>query len=112
MRIQLDADENYTVKEVVEYVGQALNFIGEQSPGNDLQYSASDIYWTLRNLLNYVNGRVQGEFVLKRLKKGSWGIEYTDEKNATRKAHERHRKELKRTADYIHELTGHRPPWG
>jgi hypothetical protein len=110
--IQLDNDKNYTVKEVIELAGLALDFIGEQAPDNELQFSATDVYWTLRNLLDYVNRQTRGEFTLKRLKKGSWGLEYTDKKAAKRKADERHRREKKRTADYLHKLTGHRPPWG
>lgn len=110
--IQLDGDKTYTAKEVIELAGLALDFIGEQAPDSDLQYAASDVYWTLRNLLNYVNRQTQGEFVLKRLKKGSWGLEYTDKKAAKRKADERHRGELKRTADFLQKLTDRRPPWG
>ena len=111
-KIELDAKKNYTAKEITEIVAKALNFMGTQSEHNDLQYSSSDVYWLLSDLLRYVNARMQGEFVLKRLRKGVWGIEYTTEKAAKRKADERSRREVSRTADYIQEMTERRPPWG
>ena len=110
LAIQLDTDKSYTAQEITEIVMQALNFVGEQSPQNNLQYASTDVYWVLRNLLSYINVRMQGEFVLKRLKKGAWGIEYRAEKAAKRKADERNQRELRRTADYIQEMTKHRPP--
>ncbi|MCZ6679829.1 MAG: hypothetical protein O7E52_21565 [Candidatus Poribacteria bacterium] len=110
--IQLDSDNAHTVKELTELVRLVLEFVGDEVPAESLEYSTSDVYWTLRSLLNYVNRQIPGEVVLKRLKKGSWGLEYTDEKAAKRKADERHRRELKRTADYIQELTDRRPSWG
>ena len=111
-KIELAADQSYTAKEIIAEVVKALNFVASQSKHNDLKYSSSDVYWVLNDLLHYVNARMQGEFVLKRLKKGVWTIEYMTEKAAKRKADERHRRELDRTADYIQEMTEHRPPWG
>ena len=55
---------------------------------------------------------MKGEIVLKRLKKGAWGIEYIDGDIAKRKAEEQHIKELRRTADYIQQITNDRPSWG
>ena len=72
--IQLDSEKHYTAKEVVELTRLALDFIGEQGSDSDLQYAATDVYWILRNLLDYVNQQAGGEFTLKRLRKGSWGI--------------------------------------
>ena len=112
LTVQLDSDKTHTKNEVIEIVMQSLNFVREQSPQKTLQYSSSDVYWVLKNLLNYINRRVDGEFVLKRLKKDAWGIEYADASIAKRKADERHKKELRRTADYIQQMTNDRPSRG
>lgn len=112
LTVQLDSDKTHTPHEVIEIVMQSLNFVREQSTQNDLQYSSSDVYWVLRNLLDYINRRIDGEIVLKRLKKDAWGIEYTAGSNAKRKAAEQHKKELRRTADYIQQMTNDRPSWG
>jgi len=112
MNIKLEADDAYPVQAMTELVKQALTCIGEQLAEEPIEFSASDVYWTMQSLLDYVNRHIKGEFALKRLKKGSWSLEYTDSKAAQRKAAARHKRELKRTADYLESLTGRRPKWG
>lgn len=102
--IQLDGDKHYTAKEAVELARLALDFIGEQGADSDLRYAASDVYWILRNLLDYVNRQAGGEFTLKRLRKGSWGLEYNAKTAAKRKADDAARRELKRTQEYLEQL--------
>ena len=109
--IQLDSDKSYTAKEVVELARLALDFIGEQGSDSDLRYAATDVYWMLRNLLDYVNEQAGGEFNLKRLRKGSWGLEYNDKKAAKRKADEAANREIKRTAEYLEQLRTRRSTW-
>ncbi len=102
--IQLDGDKHYTAKEAVELARLALDFIGEQGADSDLRYAASDVYWILRNLLDYVNQQAGGEFTLKRLRKGSWGLEYNAKTAAKRKADDAARREIKRTQEYLEQL--------
>ncbi len=102
--IQLDSDKQYTAKEAVEFARLALDFIGTQGADSDLRYAASDVYWILRNLLDYVNQQAGGEFTLKRLRKGSWGLEYNDKTAAKRKADDAAHQEIKRTAEYLKQL--------
>lgn len=109
--IQLDSDKSYTPKEAVELVRLALDFIGEQGSDSDLRYAASDVYWILRNLLDYVNAQAGGEFNLKRLRKGSWGLEYNDKKAAKRRADDAARQEIKSTAAYLKKLKTRRSTW-
>lgn len=109
--IQLDSDKNYTAKEVVELTRLALDFIGEQGSDSDLQYAATDVYWILRNLLDYVNEQAGGEFTLKRLRKGSWGLEYNDKTSAKRKADDAAQREIKRTTKYLEQLRTRRSTW-
>ena len=109
--IQLDGDKSYSAKEVTEFAKLALDFIGEQGADSDLQYAATDVYWTLRNLLDYVNRQAGGEFTLKRLRKGSWGLEYNKKTSAKRKADDAAHREVKRTAKYLEELKTRRSSW-
>jgi hypothetical protein len=74
LTIQLDSDKTHTAQEIIEIVMLSLDFVGERSTQNNLQYSSSDVYWVLRNLLDYINRRMEGEFVLKRLKKGALAV--------------------------------------
>ena len=71
--IQIE-EKSYTVKEVAEIVQQITGYIGDQSHHNTLTYSASDVYWVIRDLLRYINGRMDGEFVLTAKQKGTWQI--------------------------------------
>ncbi len=111
-RIQLDANGSYTVPEVADFVKTALEYVGRESKSNPLRYSASDVYWILHDFLRYVNAHTEGEFVLTRLKKGTWRIDYHTEDAATKKVKAHHTRELQETADYIEDLSGRRPPWG
>ena len=111
-RIQLDANRSYTVPEVAEFVKIALEYVGRESKSNPLRYSASDVYWILHDFLRYVNAHTEGEFVLTRLKKGTWRLDYQTEDAAAKKAKAHQARELRETADYIENLSGRRPSWG
>ena len=109
--IQLDNNRSYTASEVVELVKLTLDFIGEQGADTELRYGAIDVYWLLRNLLDYVNSQAGGEFILKSLRKGSWTLEYNDKTSAKRKADEAARREIKRTKEYLEKLKNRRSAW-
>ena len=76
-------DKNYTVAEVSQIIIDTLSHVSDQSRFNNLQYSAADVYWVLNGLLGYINNRVEGEFKLQNLKKGTWQIQYKNQKNKT-----------------------------
>jgi hypothetical protein len=111
-RIELEDNKTYTAEEVAEKVKQAVDFIGKQSEDNPLRYSYWDVYYLLHDLLRYVNRNMEGKFVLKRLKKGSWRLVHVAEADARRKGSEKHKREIQQTADFLEDLTGRRPPWG
>ena len=104
-------DKNYTVAEVSQIIIDTLSHVSDQSRFNNLKYSAADVYWVLNSLLGYINNRMEGEFKLQNLKKGTWQIQYTNQKKAERLSNQEQEKKKKRTADYIEQLTGKRPPW-
>ena len=104
-------DKNYTVAEVSQIIIDTLSHVSDQSRFNNLKYSAADVYWVLNGLLGYINNRVEGEFKLQNLKKGTWQIQYTNQKKAERLSNQEQEKKKNRTANYIEQLTGKRPPW-
>ncbi len=110
-KIELSADKSYELREVAELVKFTLDFVSREAQHDSLSYSASDVYWILHDLLRYINARTKGEFILKRLKKGAWRLQYDTETTAQKKANVQRQKELDETADYIEDLTGQRPPW-
>ncbi|MAP85988.1 hypothetical protein CMK16_01175 [Candidatus Poribacteria bacterium] len=104
-------DKNYTVAEVSQIIIDTLSHVSDQSRFNNLKYSAADVYWVLNSLLGYINNRMEGEFKLQNLKKGTWQIQYKNQKKAEHLSNQEQEKKKKRTADYIEQLTGKRPPW-
>lgn len=110
--IELKSDTHYSAKEVVEIVTTVLNTIDEESHKIKHRYSSSDIYYLLQDMFKYINTFIDGEFTLKRLKKGHWRVEYLEEEIAKRKSDEQHEREIERTAKVIQELSGRLPPWG
>jgi|TARA_B100000949_G_C14238241_1_gene432217 hypothetical protein len=104
-------DKNYTVAEVSQIIIDTLSHVSDQSRFNNLKYSAADVYWVLNSLLGYINNRMEGEFKLQNLKKGTWQIQYTNQKKAERLSNQEQEKKKNRTANYIEQLTGKRPPW-
>ena len=79
---------------------------------DDKSYTYNEVYGIVNRILHFVNNQIEGEFNLKYLRKGNWLLEFDNEKSLVRKAKEESQKQLKKTADYIQELTGDRPTWG
>ena len=104
-------DKTYTVAEVSQIIIDILSYTSDQSEFNNLKYSAADVYWVLNDFLRYINNRMEGEFRLQNLKKGTWQVRYENQKKAERLSTQQQEKKKRETANYIEKLTGKRPPW-
>ena len=96
-------EKSYTTAEVAEIACQVVEYISQQSRHNSLTYSASDVYWVIRDLLKYTNGRMMGEFVLAAKKKGEWHIHYRDQKSGVERAKHQRQIEIKKTEKYLNQ---------
>ena len=94
-------EQAYTAAEVGEVARQVVEYISQQSDHNPLTYSASDVYWVIRDLLKYANGRMLGEFVLTAKKKGEWQIRYRDQKSGIERAKRKRQNEIEKTEEYL-----------
>lgn len=110
--INLEENKAYTLAEVVEIVQNTLESVKENAKYCEMQFSPGDIYWLLRNLLTYVNRNVPGEFALRRNSKGSYRVRYRTEELEKIRAAKKVKEDLRKSADYLEELTGNRPNWG
>ncbi len=110
--IQIIENEIYTLPEVIDFVKQTLDRVGEKSTQNPLRYSSTDVYWLLHDMLQYVNRNIPGEFTLPQTQKGTYRVTYTTEDSAKQKADRKLKAEINRTAKYLEELTGRKPSWG
>ena len=102
----------YTLSEVISAVKKTLDLVSEQSKDSELRYSSTDVYWLLHDMLRYVNQNVPGEFALRQTKKGIYRVRYMAEDTAKQQSRRKLKEEVNRTARYLEELTGRRPPWG
>ena len=94
-------EKSYTAAEIGEVAGQVVEYISQQSNRSSLTYSSSDVYWVIRDLLKYANGRMQGEFVLTAKKKGEWQIHYRDQKIGVERAKRQRQIEIEKTEEYL-----------
>ncbi len=79
---------------------------------DEKSYTYKEVYEIVNQIFYFVNRQIDGEFSLKHLRRGNWLVEYNNENAIIRESRRKSKEELKRTADYIQELTGHRPAWG
>ena len=110
--IQIAEDKAYTLHEVIDFVKQTLDRVDEKSIRNPLQYSSTDVYWLLYDMLQYVNRNIPGEFTLLQTQKGTYRVTYATEDSAKQKSNRKLNAEINRTARYLEELTGRKPSWG
>jgi hypothetical protein len=75
-------------------------------------YTLKEVTALLDDLVRFANGCIDGELVLRRVTSGHWVLEYKEDKTEIERARLLAQREVRRTADYIEELTGKRPPWG
>ena len=94
-------EKSYTAAEIGEVAGQVVEYISQQSNRSSLTYSSSDVYWVIRDLLKYANGRMLGEFVLTAKKKGEWQIRYRDQKSGIARAKRQRQAEIDNTEEYL-----------
>ena len=109
-QIKLDENKTYTFAEVIELAQTTLEAVKINSNYCPLTFSPSDVYWLLRSMINYINRNAPGEFVLRRMKKGTYRVQYRTEELQRQKATRKLKEDLKKTADYLEDLTGRRPP--
>ena len=110
--ICIPEDKSYTLCEVIDLVQQTLDKIGKKSEHEELQYSSTDVYWLLYDMLRYINQNVSGVFVLGQIQKDTYRVKYMAEDFSKQKSSRKLKKEVNQTARYLEELTGRKPSWG
>ncbi len=110
--IHLEENKTYALAEVIDIVQKALESVKDNAQYCDLQFSPADIYWVVHNMLSYINKNVPGEFALRRKSKGTYRVHYSTETTQKTRGSQKRKKDIQKTADYLEDLTGNRPPWG
>lgn len=110
--ICIPEDKSYTLSEVIDLVQQTLDKIGKKSEHEELQYSSTEVYWLLYDMLRYINQNVSGVFVLGQIQKDTYRVKYMAEDFSKQRSSRKLKKEVNQTARYLEELTGRKPSWG
>ena len=110
--INLEENRAYTLAEVVDIVQNTLEAVKDNAKYCELQFSPTDIYWLLHDMISYINRNVPGEYALRRNSKGSYRVRYRTEASEKIRAAKKIKEDLKKSADYLEKLTGNRPSWG
>ena len=110
-KMQIIENDTYTLPEVIDYVQWTLNRVSEKSENIELQYSSTDLYWLLYDMIRYINRNIPGEFILLQTQKGTYRVTYAAENSAKQKANRKLEAEVDRTAKYLEDLTGEKPLW-
>ena len=110
--IHIPEDQSYTLGEVIDFVQQTLDKVRERSEHEKLQYSSTDVYWLLHDMLRYVNQNVPGMFVLGQIQKDTYRVKHMTEDFAKQRSDRKLKEEINQTAKYLEELTGRKPSWG
>lgn len=110
--IYIPEDQSYTLSEVIDLVRQTLDKIREKSEHDEFEYSSTDVYWLLYDMLRYINRNVSGVFVLGQIQKDTYRVKYMAEDFSQQRSSRKLKKEVNRTARYLEELTGRKPSWG
>lgn len=111
-RINLEKNKSYSLAEVIEFVQKTLDGVKEKSEHCDLQFTPTDVYWLLHDMLTYVNRNVPGEYALRRVEKGTYRVQYRTEETQKQRSRKKLEAEVQQTAEYLEKLTGKRPSWG
>ena len=109
--IAIDDKEEYSLSEFLHIVKRALSAIANESPNCEFVYPGREVYFTIFDMLGYVNDRVPGEFKINQPKSRMYEIVYTDEKAARRKAGGSQWRDAAQTAKLLYEQTGEWPIW-
>ncbi len=107
--IAIDDKKDYTLSEFAHIVRRALSAIANESPDCEFVYSGREVYFTVFDLLGYVNDRVPGEFKIEQPKSKHYEIVYTEKEPARQVASNALAQETARTAQMLFEQTGEWP---
>ena len=102
--IYIPEGKQFNGEEVVYRVVQCLEAIQEHRQDDELRYSASDCYWNIRRIFQYINKQIRGEFTIHRLKKGRYRFAFNRKPAAERKADRKHKAEIEATRKMIERL--------
>ena len=108
--IQIDDRRDYSLSEFMHIVKRVSSAVGAESPDDEnLIYPGREVYFTIVDMLGYINDRIEGEFRITQTKSRHYHIVYQEKQTAKRKAGKANDMAIAKTAIDLEEMTGRLP---
>ena len=111
-RIFIEEDKEFTLDEFAHLVARAVRSVASVDIDKDtVVYSRDDVYFTIVDVLGYINERTPGRFKFDQTTFQNYLIHYVPDSIIKKKAMRGTTQDKARTAVHIEELTGSLPVW-
>ena len=111
-RIFIEEDKEFTLDEFAHLVARAVRSVASVDIDKDtVVYSRDDVYFTIVDVLGYINERTPGRFKFDQTTFQHYLIHYVPDSIIKKKAQKGTTRDLARTAIHLEEQTGRLPIW-
>ena len=111
-RIFIEEDKEFTLDEFAHLVARAVRSVASVDIDKDtVVYSRDDVYFTIVDVLGYINERTPGRFKIDQTTFQNYLIHYVPDSIIKKKAQKGTTRDLARTAIHLEEQTGRLPIW-
>ena len=111
-RIFIEEDKEFTLDEFASLVSRAIRSVATVDIDKDkVVYSREDVYFTIVDVLGYINERTPGRFKIDQSSFQNYLIHYVPDSTLKKKAQKGTTQQLARTAIHLEEQTGKLPVW-
>ena len=111
-RIFIEEDKEFTLDEFAHLVARAVRSVASVDIDKDtVVYSRDDVYFTIVDVLGYINERTPGRFKIDQTTFQNYLIHYVPDGVIKKKAMKGTTQQLARTAIHLEEQTGKLPVW-
>ena len=111
-RIFIEEDKEFTLDEFASLVSRAIRSVATVDIDKDkVVYSREDVYFTIVDVLGYINERTPGRFKIDQSSFQNYIIHYVPDGTLKKKAQKGTTRDLARTAIHLEEQTGKLPAW-
>ena len=111
-KIPIDDKADYNVSEFGHILKRAISAIQNEMPDGVFFMPGDQAFFLVKDMLEWINRQVPGEFRIRQIKSREYTITYFHEKERREKYRKRNDKARIATADRLEQMTGRRPSWG
>lgn len=110
--VHIDDTADYSLSEFLDVLREVLSKMDEEAPDNmDVAFPGKEVFFTVRDLVEWINGRLPGNFIVKQEKSRQYSFVYHHKKREVQREQSRKNKSLADSALAIMDITGKLPAW-